>query len=68
MNRKGIWITSILPITGALMFGYGREYPIIKYFGFGLFFLILFFAFWGMIIAKNKWLRIEKINTDYNNV
>ena len=68
LNRKGIWIISILPITGALIFGYGREYPMIKYLGIGLFFLILFFAFWGMIIAKNKWLRIEKINTHYNNV
>ncbi len=61
LNRKGIWIIAILPITGALMFGYGRESLIIKYIGIGLFFLILIFAFWGLIIAKNKWLRIEKI-------
>lgn len=60
LNRKGIWIISILPITGALMFGYGRESLIIKYIGIVLFFSILIFAFWGLIIAKNKWLRIEK--------
>jgi hypothetical protein len=67
LNRKGIWIIALLPITGALMFGYGRENLVIKYVGIGLFFSILFFAFWGMVIARNKWLRIEK-NTHYNNV
>ena len=60
LNRKGIWIIAVLPITGALMFGYGRENLAIKYIGIGLFFSILLFAFWGLIIAKNKWLRIEK--------
>ena len=61
LNRKGIWIIAILPITGTLMFGYGRDSLIIKYIGIGLFFSILIFAYWGLVIAKNKWLRIEKI-------
>ncbi|OBX24911.1 hypothetical protein [Gelidibacter algens] len=60
LNRKVIWIISILPTTGALMFGYGRESSTIKYVGIVLFFSILIFIFWVLIIAKNKWLRIEK--------
>ncbi|MGM1055910.1 MAG: hypothetical protein ACQEWG_08500, partial [Bacteroidota bacterium] len=54
LNRKAIWIIAILPITGALMFGYGRDNLTIKYIGIGLFFSILLFAFWGTVIAKNK--------------
>ena len=61
LNRKGVWIIATLPITGALVFGYGRESLIIKNIGIGLFFSILIFAFWGMIIARKKWLRIEKV-------
>ena len=61
LNRKLIWIVSILPITGVLIFAYGRESLILKNIGTGLFFLILVFAFWGIIIAKNKWLKIEKL-------
>jgi len=61
LNRKLIWIVSILPITGVLIFAYGRESLILKNIGIGLFFLILVFAFWGIIIAKNKWLKIEKL-------
>jgi hypothetical protein len=68
LNRKGIWIIAILPITGALMFGFGRENLTIKYIGIGLFFLILLFAFWGLVIARNQWLRIEEINTHYNTI
>lgn len=60
-NRKAIWIISFLPITGVLMFGYGRDSLLIKYIGLGPFLSILIFAFWGVIIAKNKWLKIEKI-------
>ena len=60
LNKKSIFIIALLPLTGSLMFGYGRENMVVKNIGIGLFFLLLILAFGILIIGRNKWLNIEK--------
>jgi VIT1/CCC1 family predicted Fe2+/Mn2+ transporter len=60
LNKRAIFIGALLPLTGVLMFSYGRENLVIKNIGIGLFFLILFFAIGILTVARNKWLNIEK--------
>jgi len=60
LNKRALFIIALLPMTGALMFGYGREHMVVKNIGIGLFFLILLFAFGILTIGRNKWLNIEK--------
>ena len=60
LNKKGIFIIALLPLTGVLMFGYGRENSVIKNIGIGLFVLILSFAIGFLTLGRNKWLKIEK--------
>ena len=60
LNKKAIFIIALLPLTGALMFSYGRENLVIKNIGMGLFILILFFAIGFLTVGRNKWLNIEK--------
>ena len=54
LNRKGIWIIAVLPMTGALMFGYGRENLAIKYIGIGLFFSDFIFCILGIGNSKKQ--------------
>ena len=60
LNKKGIFIIALLPLTGPFMFGYGRENSVIKNIGIGLFVLILSFAIGYLTLGRNKWLKIEK--------
>ena len=60
LNKRAIFIGALLPITGALMFGFGRDNLVIKNIGIGLFISILFFAIGILTIGHNKWLKIEK--------
>ncbi len=60
LNTRAIFITALLPLTGFLMFGYGRENMVVKNIGIGLFVLILLFVFGTLTIGRNKWLNIEK--------
>ena len=60
LNKRALFIVALLPLTGALLFGYGRENLVIKNIGIGLFILILFFAVGFLTIGHNKWLKIEK--------
>jgi len=62
LNGKSIFIIALIPLTGVLMFGYGRESTITKYLGIGLFISILLFVMLALTIGRNKWLRIEKRN------
>jgi len=60
LNKIAIFIIALLPLTGTLMFSYGRENLVIKNIGMGLFILILFFAIGFLTVGRNKWLNIEK--------
>lgn len=60
LNKRAIFIIALLPLTGALMFGYGRENLVIKNIGIGLLISILIFVIGILTIGRNKWLKIEK--------
>jgi len=62
LNKKAIFIIALLPLTGVLMFGYGKESLIVKNIGIGLFVLIISFAIGFLTIGRNKWLNIEREN------
>lgn len=62
LNKKAMFIVALLPLTGVLMFGYGKENSIVKNIGMGIFILILIFAVGILTIGRNKWLNIEKKN------
>jgi len=60
LNKRAMFIIALLPLTGALMFGYGRENLVIKNIGIGLLISILIFVIGILTIGRNKWLKIEK--------
>jgi|GEM_PF-1238105 len=59
LNVKSIFIVLLLPLTGPLMFGYGRDYPIIKNIGIILFIVLIAFAIGILVIWKNRWLEMK---------
>ena len=62
LNKRAYLIPALLPLTGVLMFGYGRENMLVKNIGIGLFILILIFVAGALTIGRNKWLNIERID------
>ncbi len=56
LNKKSMYIIALLPLTGVLMFGYGRENPMIKNVGISLFLVLIAFVLGIMTVWKNKWL------------
>ncbi len=59
IGNYSTWTVALLPITGVLMFGYGRDSLLVKYIGVALFLIIICYAIWILLIAKNKWLKLE---------
>lgn len=62
LNRNVIFLVSLLSLTGAFIFGYGKENALIRYVGIGLFVLILILTVGILTMGRNKWLKIEKID------
>ncbi len=64
LNKKltilNVFIVALLPFTGPIIFGYGKENSTIKIIGIGLFILILISTVGFLTIGRNKWLSIEK--------
>jgi len=60
LNRYLPLFGALIPITGVLMFGYGRESTMNYYIGVGLLISILLYVILALTIGRNKWLRIEK--------
>jgi len=60
LNKKFMFAIALLPLTGVLMFAYGRENLIIKNIGISLFILLILFSIGIMTIWNDKWIKIEK--------